>query len=412
MSVLRSIGPLLIGVGAAMALHLLLVPRIQQFHAKILLDIGINIVLAVSLNIVNGFTGQFSIGHAGFMAVGGYTAAATTCYFGGSRLWGDQALSAGLLSWPLDPARFDGPLLGGGDGLFLAACLVGGLVAAALGFIVGLPSLRLRGDYLAIVTLGFGEVVRLLIEQSYPQLDSLEKIRQTAAPMRFAHLGGALGFSGLTPYTTHFWVYLFVSAMLVTAYRLRQSSHGRAMLAIREDAIAAEAMGVPVTRYKVMAFMLAAFFAGIAGGLFAHQLGTSLNPGELGFQKSFDVLIMVVLGGLGSISGSVLAAVIITLLPELLRQPPHLWHVAVVVLVLMLSIGRRIAIRPALVLIGLVAAWETLRAVAVAREIDLSRYRLILYALSLVLMMILRPQGLFGLREAWELWPGRRRAAA
>jgi branched-chain amino acid transport system permease protein len=143
------------------------------------------------------------------------------------------------------------------------------------------------------------------------------------------------------------------------SFRLKQSSTGRAFLSIRENEIAAEAMGINTTKYKVRAFVMAAFFAGIAGGLFAHEVGTSLNPRELGFQKSFDVVIMVVLGGMGSVSGAALAAIILTILPELLR--------------------------------------------------GFSEYRMIVYALALIIMMIVRPQGLFGIREVWELWWGGRK---
>jgi branched-chain amino acid transport system permease protein len=166
-------------------------------------------------------------------------------------------------------------------------------------------------------------------------------------------LGGSLGFSGLPYYTDLFWVYAFVTITLVVALRLKFSSLGRAFLSIRENEIAAEAVGVDTTRLKVRAFVLAAGFAGIAGGLFAHEIGTSLNPRELGFQKSFDVVIMVVLGGMGSVSGAVLAAIVLTILPEALR--------------------------------------------------GFSEFRMPIYALALILMMILRPQGLLGLKEIWQM---------
>src|SRR5262249_50034997 len=159
------------------------------------------------------------------------------------------------------------------------------------------------------------------------------------------HLNSASGFFGLPAYTNVFWVYLFVCITLIVAYRLKESSYGRAFLSIRENEVAAEAMGINTTRFKVRAFMIAAFFAGIAGGLFAHELGVILNPNELGFLKSFDIVIMVVLGGMGSVSGAVLAAILLTILPEALRA--------------------------------------------------FAQYRMIFYALALILMMILRPQGLF-----------------
>ncbi|MCG3126536.1 MAG: hypothetical protein CHACPFDD_01383 [Phycisphaerae bacterium] len=358
---LSSVLPLVIGIAAAYVLHTYVKPRLDPFYAKVLLDIGINVILAVSLSLVNGFTGQFSIGHAGFMAVGGYTAATIT-YYGSHRLWGNAQFHGGFLSWTQANDLFEGTWLGGGDLLFPLACLAGGLVAAGMGYVVGLPSLRLRGDYLAIVTLGFGEIVRVIIQRTDDVLYDAEEIQQAGLWTCVTHVGGALGFTGLPFYTSLFWTWLFVAITLIVAYRLKESTHGRAFLSIREDEIAAEAMGIVTTSYKVRAFVLSAFFAGVAGSLFAHQVGTTLNPRELGFQKSFDIVIMVVLGGMGSISGSVLAAVVLTVLPEVLRT--------------------------------------------------FSEYRMIVYALLLILMMILRPQGLLGLRELWDAWASRRRPKA
>ncbi len=360
----HSTWPVFMAVVLALVMHLLIAPMLPPLYAKILLDIGINIILAVSLTIVNGFTGQFSIGHAGFMALGGYTAAAITYYGGASvMLWGDAALLPGVLSWTRSPADYTGPWVTAADGLFLLACIAAGLVAALAGLMVGLPSLRLRGDYLAIVTLGFGEIVRVLLQQSRPLLMTVSEVQNTPWPERLVHLGGALGFTRVTFFTTHFWVWLFVAMMLLCAFRLRQSTYGRAFLSIRENPIAAQAMGVPTTRYKVLAFVIGAFFAGIAGALFAHQVGSALNPGELGFLKSFDILIMVVLGGLGSISGAVLAAAMLTILPEALRSLP------------------------------------------MGGGVNLADYRMVFYALLLILIMIIRPQGLLGTRELWEVKP-------
>jgi branched-chain amino acid transport system permease protein len=336
----RSAAPLAIGVGVAFVLQLTVERVFGPFAAKVLTDIGINVILAVSLNMVNGFTGQFSIGHAGLMAVGGYTAATIT-YYGSFLLWGDPGIHGGFLE--------------SGDLLFLFACLVGGLVAALAGFVVGLPSLRLRGDYLAIVTLGFGEILRVMLQRSKDVSTDAETIRSASPLDLVTELGGSLGFTGLPFYTSLFYVTVFATITLVVAYRIKVSSTGRALLSIREDEVAAEAMGVHTTRLKVTAFVLAAFFAGIAGGLFAHEVGTTLNPRELGFQKSFDIVIMVVLGGMGSISGSALSAALLTILPEALRE--------------------------------------------------FASYRMIVYALTLVIMMIVRPQGLFGLREIWDYEP-------
>jgi len=344
--VIKGLAPLAAGLALAVAMQLSAGPIIGPFAVKLLMDIGINVILAVSLNIVNGFTGQFSIGHAGFMAVGGYVAGCFT-YYGSYLIWGAPRVQAGWLS--------------GGDLLFVGGCLAGAAVAGAAGFVVGLPSLRLRGDYLAIVTLGFGEILRVMLQRTGDVVTSAEEVRAASWPTLATSLGGSLGFSGLPYYTDLFWVYVFVAVTLLVALRLKFSSLGRAFLSIRENEIAAEAVGVNTTRLKVRAFVLAAAFAGIAGGLFAHEVGTSLNPRELGFQKSFDIVIMVVLGGMGSVSGAVLAAIVLTLLPEALR--------------------------------------------------GFSEFRMPIYALALILMMILRPQGILGLREVWELpWLRRRRS--
>jgi len=311
------------------------------YPQRILLDSGIMIVAAVSLTIVNGFTGQFSIGHAAFMAMGGYVSGFIT-YYTLLRLTGTTQAEATLIA----PAQW----------LLPASALVAGIVSAAAGWFVGLPSLRLKGDYLAIVTLGFGEILRVLLQQTDRQQFSSEEL---AAAGWFGvifppDVGGSAGFESIPKLTNLFWVYLFVAVTVLFAYRLKQSSYGRAMLSIREDEVAAEAMGINVTKLKVRAFMFAAFFAGIAGTLFAHQPGTLLRPQDAGFARSFDVVMIVVLGGLGSVSGAVLAAIVITVLNAFL--------------------------------------------------VDLAQYRQILFALILILMMIFRPQGLLGLRELWDLW--------
>lgn len=336
--------PLLIGVFLALLLQNVVGPLTGPYVTKLLMDIGINMILAMSLGIVNGFTGQFSIGHAGFMAVGGYTAGIITYY--GAPLWlGHPLVTAGLFT----PDAL----------LFVGACLAGGLVAGLLGLAVGLPSLRLRGDYLAIVTLGFGEIVRVVLQQTTDVIYTPHELATTPLWELPAHVGGALGFSGLPFSTNLFWIYSFVALTAIAAYRLKFSSYGRACLAIREDELAAESMGVNTTKLKVTAFVLAGLFAGIAGGLFAHEIGNSLSPRELGFQKSFDIIIMVVLGGMGSISGAILAATLLTSLTELLRV--------------------------------------------------FAEYRLIVYALLLIIMMLLRPQGLLGLQEIWQWRIGRRK---
>jgi branched-chain amino acid transport system permease protein len=395
-------------LGFAALLYFVIAPRMNGFGSNLLMDCGIAVILATSLTVVNGFTGQFSIGHAGFMSLGGYAAAAIV-YYGSFRAFGDFDFHGGLISWS-GAGAFSGPLVTPGDLLFVAACLFGALVAAIAGWIVGLPSLRLRGDYLAIVTLGFGEIVRVLIQGTPDQLDNSDSdplVSAISFPKQLVHLGGALGFSGAPAYSTVFWIWLAVGITLAAIIRLKQSSYGRALLSVREDEVAAQAMGVNITKYKVRAFVFSAFFAGLAGALYAMKVGT-INAGELAFQKSFDIVIMVVLGGLGSVSGAAVAAVILTLLPELLRDPPDLWPwglvAAAIVAVLIVAFAPR-KLGPLLTLIGVCAGWELMRWSARWMKIDLSDYRMIIYALALIIMMIVRPQGLFGVREIWDYLP-------
>ncbi|MEZ6034979.1 MAG: branched-chain amino acid ABC transporter permease [Planctomycetaceae bacterium] len=347
-----SLLPFVIGIVLALILFYvfpLVVPgRAGQFYSRIVTDIGIAIIMAVSLNIVNGMTGQFSIGHAGFMTLGAYTSAFIT-YYGSMLLWGSPVIHAGFP--------------GSGAGLFVISCFVGGLFAAAAGYVVGLPSLRLRGDYLAIVTLGFGEIIRVILQQTGRVIDSAAALETGGlAQMIPPPIGGALGFDGVPKYTNLFWVYSMLTITSVVAYRLKSSSVGRAMISIREDEIAAQAMGVNIARQKVLAFVIAAFFAGTAGSLFAHEPGVIISPKDAGFQRSFDYVIMTVLGGRGSITGVMLAAGLLTALPEFLR--------------------------------------------------DFEQYRLIVYALLLVVMMLVRPQGLMGIHEIWDLWPRRRASSS
>ena len=293
-----------------------LLPRlVNPYYAQIIMLCGINIILAVSLNLINGFTGQFSIGHAGFMALGGYGSAMFTLHVGVG--WATAWAAAGVPE----------PLAQGIA--LLVALVLGGLLAALAGYLVGLPSLRLRGDYLAIVTLGFGEIIRVLI-------------------LNVEAVGGARGLPGIPAWANLFWVGLGVTAVILLARHLAASTHGRALFAIRDDEVAAESLGVDTTSYKVLAFVIGAFFAGVAGGLSAHFL-RNLNPNSFTFLKSIEVIAMVVLGGMGSISGSVIAAVILTLLPEVLRP--------------------------------------------------VKDYRMVLYSLMLIVLMITRPGGLLGSRE-------------
>jgi branched-chain amino acid transport system permease protein len=337
-----SLVPFVVAVMLAVVMDAVIGPAVGATWSKILLDVGIAILLAGSLNVVNGYAGQFSIGHAGFMLVAGYAAAWLT-FYGSIHWFGTKVAIPGFL--------------GNGQLLFLAGCVLGGLIASVFGVIVGLPSLRLRGDYLAIVTLGFGEIVRVLGQITARQPKNVAAIKEQSMASLANKLGGAEGFSQIPGYTTLFFVYLFAFVLLVLVYRLKYSSKGRALLAVRENEIAAEAMGVDTTQAKVVAFVFSAFFAGIGGALYAHQVG-ALDPRELGFQKSIDLVIIVVIGGMGSITGIVLGASILVILPEVFRQ--------------------------------------------------FADYRMIAYALALIAVMILRPQGIMGVKELWDTSPWRR----
>jgi len=410
LTAINALWPVAVAVIVGLVMFYGVGPWAGGYQTNVMLVIGINIMLAVSLTVVNGFAGQFSLGHAGFMAVGGYTAAAIV-YYGSMRLWDSADFAGGALSYS-GTGEFTGPLVSRGDLLFLFACLVGGLVAAAAGFIVGQPSLRLKGDYLAIVTLGFGEIVRVLLQGTPEQIAPWKA--QSAQDVPFWKLlfllGGPKGFNLLPIYSTLFWVYAAVVLTLIAIYRLKLSSTGRAFLSIREDEVASQAMGVDITRFKVRAFVLSSFFAGVAGGLFAMSIG-AINASELGFQKSFDIVIMVVLGGMGSISGAVVSAVLLTILPELLRAPPPVWPAGLAILLVMVIVQRyrtRWNVKSIIIVAIATAVLEIGRRVCLARGINIADYRLVLYALMLVLMMILRPEGLFGVNEIWDYFGARR----
>ena len=281
---------------------------IGPFWELNLVLIGINVILASSLNMINGFTGQFSIGHAGFLAVGAYAGAVMTVKLGFT---------------------------------FPVALVAGTLAAGFLGFLIGLPTLRLDGDYLAIATLGLGEIIRICI-------------------LNIDYIGGASGLMGiprLTTFTITFWLMIGV---LFFIKNFKNSSHVRACLAIRENEIAADTMGIDTTKYKVMAFTLGAAFAGTAGVLFSHYFFIA-HPASFTFLRSFDILTMVVLGGLGSLTGSVVGAILLTFISAALADFPE--------------------------------------------------WRMIIYSLAMIILMLYRPQGLLGNKEisGWlfgKLLPG------
>ncbi len=279
-------------------------PAYNPYFLDIALTCAINVTLAVSLNLINGYTGQFSLGHAGFMAIGAYAAALLTTSFGATLL----------------------PLLAGQAWLlFLLALAAGGLLAALAGLVVGAPSLRLRGDYLAIVTLGFGEIIRVILQN----IDSV---------------GGSRGMIGIPGYTTLFWACGLAAVAVYCVWALVHSTYGRGFIAVADNEIAAEAMGINATRYKIAAFVVGAFFAGLAGGVYAH-LKQYIAPQGFGFDKSIEIVVFVILGGMGNTAGVIAAALLLTLLTESLRQ--------------------------------------------------FGDYRMIVYSLLIIVLMILRPQGLF-----------------
>ena len=277
---------------------------LSRYYTGIVMMVGINIILTASLNLTTGYLGQLALGHAGFMSVGAYGAALFTLYSG---------LPSGI-SFPV-------------------ALVIGGIVAALFGIAIGIPALRLKGDYLAIITLGFGEIIRVLITN-----------------VEFT--GGAKGLRGIPRITNFAYVYIVVIITLVVLFTLLRSRQGRAIISIREDEVAAEASGINTTYYKLLAFTISAFFAGVAGGLYAHYLSV-LDPTNFDFNYSIEILVMVVLGGMGSLTGSVIAAIVLTILPEALR--------------------------------------------------DFASARMLIYSVLLIIMMIFRPSGLLGTRE-FSLW--------
>jgi branched-chain amino acid transport system permease protein len=306
---------------------------LPYYYGEILNLTGISIILAVSLNLITGFTGQFSIGHAGFMAVGAYSSVFMTVYYSEAA----EKWLTGMLGATLAQSL-----------VFLGVIVVGALVAAIAGLIVGIPSLRLRGDYLAIVTLGFAEIIRIII-------------------LNIDRVGGATGFRGRVPpwdgraiipqYGNFLWIGGFAVITIVVVYNIVNSDIGRAFISIREDELAAEAMGINTTRYKVLSFVISSSFAGIAGALFGH-FRQFLHTNDFQFIRSIEIIIMIVLGGMGSITGAVLGAIVITILPELLRKLPG----------------------------------------------DLYGYRLVIYSALLILIMLTRPQGVMGAKEFGISW--------
>jgi len=271
---------------------------VNDYLQATLVTVCINIILAVSLNLITGFTGQFSLGHAGFMSIGAYTCAIITMEY-------DSVYA------------------------FIAGVFLGAVFAAIVGIIIGLPTLRLKGDYLAIATLGMAEIIRIIF-------------------LNLHITNGAAGLSGIPQYVNWTWLFIFTVGVVVLITNFIKSSHGRACISIREDEIASESIGINSTKYKVIAFTIGAFCAGIGGALYASYF-YFLKPDLFGFLKSIDILVIVVLGGLGSISGSIIAAILLALVSTYLQTFPEI--------------------------------------------------RMIIYAVTLIVIMIFRPQGIMGSKE-------------
>lgn len=270
-----------------------LTQNIDAYYLRIMIFIGINIIVALGLNLTTGVTGQLSMGHAGFLSLGAYASA--------------------ILS-----LQYNAP--------FALALLGGALTAAFFGFLIGIPTLRLEGDYLAMVTIGFAEIIRVFF-------------------LNFGPGGKAVGLSGIPQETTFVTVWVMVIVVVILNRKLLSSRVGRSLYAIRENEIAAEACGVNTTRMKVMAFTVGSFLGGLGGGLYSHYM-YYINPQDFGFMRSIEILNMVVLGGMGSIPGTIIGAVTLTILPEMLRI--------------------------------------------------VNEYRLLFYGALLVILMIFRPNGLLG----------------
>jgi branched-chain amino acid transport system permease protein len=271
---------------AVMGILLLLNMILGSYQTRILNLAGIYVILGLSLNLINGFAGLFSLGHAGFMAIGAYTSALLTM--------SSAQKQANFFVEPLVPFLQNIELP------FLPAMLIGGGVAAIIGAAIAAPILRLRDDYLAIATLGFSEIIRVIFTNT------------------MSLTNGALGLKGLTRYTNIQYSWGLAILMILFMFSLRRSSYGKALMAIREDEVAAESMGVDLFKHKLLAFTIGSFFAGIGGGLLAHLMGT-IDPLMFRFLLTFNVLLIVVLGGIGSISGTVISAVVVTVAMEVLR---------------------------------------------------------------------------------------------
>ncbi len=292
---------------------------LNEYILSIINFVGIYIILAVSLNTTNGFTGLFSLGHPGFMAIGGYVTAILTFPVNRKAMFLELPPWLSVLELP-----------------FLPALVIGAICAAVMALLVGVTVLRLRGHYLAVATMGFIIIVQVLIT-------NWENVTR-----------GPLGLNGLPALTNLWWVYAWMIATIYVSWKLKFSSLGRSMLAVREDDLAAQCLGVNLSRTRITALVIGAFFAGAAGGLWAHTV-TAITPTSFSLILGFNIVVMVVVGGTGSITGALIAALIFSVLTELFRP--------------------------------------------LEQNLEVYGIAEILMALILILILIFRPQGLFGSRE-------------
>lgn len=276
----------LISIGLFLVIIVIFNKTFDSYKMRIFNLCGIYVILALGLNLINGFTGLFSLGHAGFMAVGAYTSALLT-----------MSPDMKEMNFFMKPIV---PFLANVEVPFYIALLMGGIMAGLAGFLIGAPVLRLRDDYLAIATLGFGEIIRII----FTNTQSLTN--------------GALGLKGLPNTTNVWWSWGIAIVCIIFMVFLIKGSYGRAFKAIREDEIAAQAMGINLFKHKILAFTIGSFLAGIGGALLAHLLGT-IDPLMFRFILTFNIVLIVVLGGIGSITGTVISAVVVTTLMEVLR---------------------------------------------------------------------------------------------
>lgn len=271
-------------------------------------------IVVCSLNLLTGYMGEFSLGHAGFMSIGAYASAIVTT------LIGQKVELPGIV-------------------IYLIAILVGGIAAGIIGFLVGIPALRLSGDYLCIVTVAVAEIVRVVLSNvGIPAITGAATFGKS--------------FSGIAKVSDYHYVYITMVVCIFIMYCYIRSRYGRALIAIREDRIAAESSGINVTRTKVLTFTISAFFAGVGGAVYAHYI-TTLVPTYFNFSKSSEFLAIVILGGSGSMTGSIVASPILAALPQMISY--------------------------------VVPAFAS--------------YRMLIYAVILVIVMIFKPSGLFGTRE-------------